>query len=242
MIILPAIDLFDKKAVRLYKGDYKQMTVYDDHPIHTARLFEEAGASWIHMVDLEGAKNGTTPNMSVVRQIARETSLKVEIGGGIRSLDVIDRYLNAGVSRVILGTIAITDPAFVDRAVALYGDMIAVGADAKDGLIATHGWIEQSDKTLFDFCHEMEEKGVATIICTDISRDGAMQGTNLDLYRQLDSELNLNIIASGGVSSMEDVRALTECGIFGAIVGKAYYTGAIDLKKAIELASTGGNA
>ena len=242
MIILPAIDLFDKKAVRLYKGDYKQMTVYDDHPIHTARLFEEAGASWIHMVDLEGAKNGTTPNMSVVRQIARETSLKVEIGGGIRSLDVIDRYLNAGGSRVILGTIAITDPAFVDRAVALYGDMIAVGADAKDGLIATHGWIEQSDKTLFDFCHEMEEKGVATIICTDISRDGAMQGTNLDLYRQLDSELNLNIIASGGVSSMEDVRALTECGIFGAIVGKAYYTGAIDLKKAIELASTGGNA
>lgn len=242
MIILPAIDLFDKKAVRLYKGDYKQMTVYDDHPVHTARLFEQAGASWIHMVDLEGAKNGTTPNMSVVRQIARETSLKVEIGGGIRSLDVIDRYLNAGVSRVILGTIAITDPAFVDRAVALYGDMIAVGADAKDGLIATHGWIEQSDKTLFDFCHEMEEKGVATIICTDISRDGAMQGTNLDLYRQLDSELNLNIIASGGVSSMEDVRALTECGIFGAIVGKAYYTGAIDLKKAIELASTGGNA
>ena len=242
MIILPAIDLFDKKAVRLYKGDYKQMTVYDDHPIHTARLFEQAGASWIHMVDLEGAKKGTTPNMSVVRQIARETSLKVEIGGGIRSLDVIDRYLDAGVSRVILGTIAITDPAFVDRAIDLYGDKIAVGADAKDGLIATHGWIEQSDKTLFDFCHEMEEKGVSTIICTDISRDGAMQGTNLDLYRKLDSELDLNIIASGGVSSMEDVRALAASGIFGAIVGKAYYTGAIDLKKAIELALTGGNA
>ena len=242
MIILPAIDLYEKKAVRLYKGDYKQMTVYDDHPIHTARLFEQAGASWIHMVDLEGAKGGTTPNMSVVRQIARETSLSVEIGGGIRSLDVIDRYLDAGVSRVILGTIAITDPAFVDRAIVLYGDKIAVGADAKDGMIATHGWLEQSDKTLFDFCHEMEDKGVSTIICTDISRDGAMQGTNLDLYRALDSELNLNIIASGGVSSMEDVRALTASGIYGAIVGKAYYTGAIDLKEAIELAATGGNA
>ena len=242
MIILPAIDLFDKKAVRLYKGDYKQMTVYDDHPIRTARLFEEAGASWIHMVDLEGARDGTTPNMSVVRQIAQETSLRVEIGGGIRSMDVIDRYLDAGVSRVILGTIAITDPSFVDRAVALCGDTIAVGADAKDGMIATHGWMEQSDKTLFDFCHEMEDKGVSSIICTDISRDGAMQGTNRDLYRKLNSELNLNIIASGGVSSMEDIRVLTASGIYGAIVGKAYYTGAIDLKEAFELASTGGNA
>ena len=242
MIILPAIDLFDKKAVRLYKGDYKQMTVYDNHPIHTARLFEEAGASWIHMVDLEGARDGTTPNMDVVRQIAQETSLRVEIGGGIRSLDVIDRYLDAGVSRVILGTIAITDPDFVDQAVALYGDTIAVGADAKDGMIATHGWMEQSDRTLFGFCHDMEDKGVSTIICTDISRDGAMQGTNRELYRKLDSELNLNIIASGGVSSMEDIQALSASGIYGAIVGKAYYTGAIDLKEAIELALTGGNA
>ena len=237
MIILPAIDLYDKKAVRLYKGDYQQMTVYDENPLHTARLFEQAGASWIHMVDLEGAKDGATPNMDIVRRVARETSLKVEIGGGIRSTDIIERYLDAGVSRVILGTIAVTDPAFVDRAIAAHGDHIAVGADAKDGMIATHGWMETSDRSLMDFCHEMESKGVSTIICTDISKDGVMQGTNRALYRSMQEELSLHIVASGGVSSMEDVRALAETGIYGAIIGKAYYTGAIDLAAAVQLAS-----
>ena len=240
MIILPAIDLFDKKAVRLFKGDYRQMTVYDDHPLHTARLFEEAGASWIHMVDLEGAKSGTTPNMDVVRQIAQETSLKVEIGGGIRSEEVIERYLDAGVSRVILGTIAVTDPEFVARAVALYGNRIAVGADAKDGMIATHGWLETSDKPLFAFCRDMQDAGVSTIICTDISKDGAMQGTNRQLYQSLQQDLDLNIIASGGVSSLEDVKALAKADLYGAIIGKAYYTGAIDLKEAICMAEAGG--
>ncbi len=236
MIILPAIDLYDQKAVRLYKGDYRQMTVYDEHPIHTARLFEEAGATWIHMVDLEGAKDGTTPNMDVVEQIAHETSLHVEIGGGIRSMGIIKRYLDAGVARVIIGTAAVTDPDFVDQAVAAYGGHIAVGADARDGFIATHGWMETSGKPLMDFCHEMENKGVSTIICTDISKDGAMQGTNRALYRQMLKELSLNIVASGGVSSMEDVRALNDTGIYGAIIGKAYYTGAIDLAEAVRLA------
>ncbi|MBQ4362137.1 MAG: 1-(5-phosphoribosyl)-5-[Lachnospiraceae bacterium] len=237
MIILPAIDLYDKKAVRLYKGDYKQMTVYDENPIHTARLFESAGAGWIHMVDLEGAKDGTTPNMDIVRQIANETSLKVEIGGGIRSMEIIEKYMEAGVSRVILGTIAVTDPSFVDRAVAAYGSKIAVGADARDGFIATHGWMENSGISLMDFCHEMENKGVSTIICTDISKDGAMQGTNRGLYRTLQSELSVDIVASGGVSSMEDVSALAETGIYGAIIGKAYYTGAIDLAEAVRIAA-----
>ena len=236
MIILPAIDLFDHKAVRLYKGDYKQMTIYDDQPIRTARKFEAAGASWIHMVDLEGAKEGTTPNMDVVQDVALNTSLHVEIGGGIRSMEIIERYLSAGVSRVILGTIAVTDPDFVDEAVERFGERIAVGADAKDGYIATHGWIEKSDKSLMDFCRDMQEKGVQTIICTDISKDGAMQGTNRDLYRTLQQKLDVNIVASGGVSSMEDVKALAKTGVYGAIIGKAYYTGAIDLAEAIRTA------
>ena len=193
MIILPAIDLYDKKAVRLYKGDYKQMTVYDENPINTARVFEDAGAGWIHMVDLEGAKDGTTPNMDIVRQISRGTSLKVEIGGGIRSAEIIERYLDAGVSRVILGTIAVTDPEFVDRAVGSFGEAVAVGADARDGYIATHGWLEDSGLPLMQFCREMEAKGVKTIICTDISKDGAMQGTNRDLYRSMKDELSLTL-------------------------------------------------
>ena len=236
MIILPAIDLFDKKAVRLYKGDYQQMTVYDENPIHTARIFEDAGAEWIHMVDLEGAKDGTTPNMDIVRQVAGETSLKVEIGGGIRSMEIIERYMDAGVSRVIIGTAAVTNPELVDRAVAAFGSSIAVGADAKDGYIATHGWMETSGVTLMDFCRSMQDKGVQTIICTDISKDGAMQGTNRDLYRSMMKELSMNIVASGGVSSLEDVKALAESGIYGAIIGKAYYTGAIDLEEAIRMA------
>ena len=237
MIILPAIDLYDKKAVRLYKGDYRQMTVYDDHPLNTACIFEDAGAQWIHMVDLEGAKEGATPNMSVVAEVAGKTSLQVEIGGGIRSMETIDRYLDAGVARVILGTAAVTKPEFVDEAVDRFGKHIAVGADAKDGYIATHGWLNRSDQTLSAFCRAMQEKGVSTIICTDISKDGAMQGTNRELYEQLANELSLDIIASGGVSSLDDVEALAAMGLSGAIIGKAYYTGAIDLAEAIRKAA-----
>ena len=236
MILFPAIDLFEKKAVRLYKGDYANMTVYSENPIEIARDFEASGCTHIHMVDLEGAKDGTTPNISVVEQVAKETSLFVEIGGGIRNMETVDRYLKAGVSRVILGTAAVNNEAFLREAVNQYGDKIAVGADVKNGYIAIKGWLETSEVTLEEFLRKMETIGVKNIICTDISKDGAMKGTNLALYKTLSEKFRLDITASGGVSSLEDVRQLREMDLYGAIIGKAYYTGAIDLKEALEAA------
>ena len=236
MILFPAIDLYEKKAVRLYKGDYANMTVYSENPIEIARDFENSGCTHIHMVDLEGAKDGTTPNLAIVEQVAKETSLFVEIGGGIRNMETVEKYLKAGVRRVILGTAAVNDEAFLRAAVAKYGDLIAVGADVKDGYIAIKGWLEKSAVTLEDFLAKMQEIGVKHIICTDISKDGAMQGTNLSLYRQLSEKFELDITASGGVSSMEDIHELRKMDIYGAIIGKAYYTGAIDLKEALEVA------
>ena len=236
MLIFPAIDLYDKKAVRLFKGDYSQMTVYSDTPLLVARDFEEKGAEYIHMVDLEGAKDGTTPNLSVVKDIVEKTSLRVEIGGGIRSMETIDKYISAGVYRVILGTSAVTDESFLKEALAKYGEKIAVGADIKDGYVAIKGWLESSAYLCEDFFRKMQSLGVKTIICTDISKDGAMKGTNLALYKELSEKFSIDIVASGGVSSMEDVRALREMDLYGAIIGKAYYVGAIDLKEAIEVA------
>lgn len=236
MILFPAIDLYEKKAVRLYKGDYANMTVYSENPIRIARDFESKGCTHIHMVDLEGAKDGTTPNLAIVEQVAKETSLFVEIGGGIRSMETVERYFNGGVSRVILGTAAVNDEAFLQAAVQKYGDRIAVGADVKDGRIAIKGWLERSAVTLEDFLQKMERLGVRNIICTDISKDGAMKGTNLALYQALQDKFRLDITASGGVSTMEDIRKLREMDIYGAIIGKAYYTGAIDLVEALEAA------
>ena len=236
MILFPAIDLYEKKAVRLYKGDYANMTVYSDNPIEIAKDFESKGCTHIHMVDLEGAKDGTTPNLAIVRQVATETSLFVEIGGGIRSMETVERYLSAGVSRVILGTAAVNDEAFLRAAVAKYADRIAVGADVKDGFIAIKGWLETSAVTLEAFLQKMEAIGVKNIICTDISKDGAMKGTNLELYRQLSAKFQMDITASGGVSTMDDIRQLRQMDIYGAIIGKAYYTGAIDLTDALEAA------
>lgn len=236
MIIFPAIDLYDKKAVRLFKGDYQNMTVYSDNPIEIARDFEVAGATHIHMVDLEGAKDGTTPNIDIVRQVATETGLFVEIGGGIRDMATVEKYLSAGVGRVILGTAAVTNPEFLKEAVAKYGDKIAVGADVKDGFIAIKGWLEKSEKTLEDFLCDMQDIGVKYIICTDISKDGAMRGTNLELYKKLSQKYSMNITASGGVSTLDDVKSLRKMNIYGAIIGKAYYIGAIDLKDALEAA------
>lgn len=236
MIIFPAIDLFGRKAVRLYKGDYREMTVYSENPIEIARDFEAQGATHIHIVDLEGAKDGTTPNIDIVKQIATETRLFVEIGGGIRNIETVEKYLSAGVGRVILGTAAVNDTEFLKNAVKKYGDKIAVGADVKDGFIAIKGWLEKSQITLEDFLSSMQEIGVKYIICTDISKDGAMRGTNLELYRALSKKYSMNITASGGVSSLEDIKKLREMNIYGAIIGKAYYIGAIDLKEALEAA------
>ena len=234
MLIFPAIDLYGGKAVRLFKGDYTQMTIYSDNPVEVARDFEAKDAEWVHLVDLEGAKEGTTPNIGVVESIAKSTSLKCEIGGGIRNMETVEKYFAAGVSRVILGTAAVTDEAFLRAAVEKYGDKIAVGVDIKDGMVAIKGWIEKSEYNAFNFCEKMQRIGVKTIISTDISKDGAMKGANHALYRQLSEKFDMQIVASGGVSSMEDVAKLAALDIYGAIIGKAYYTGAIDLAVAIE--------
>lgn len=233
MIIFPAIDLYEGKAVRLYKGDYAQLTVYDENPINTAKKFISEGADHLHMVDLEGARDGNTPNFETVKNIVQNCNMFVEIGGGIRDMDTIDKYLSIGVGRVILGTAAVSSEGFVERAVEKYGDKIAVGADIKDGEIAVKGWVEKSGVKSDDFFDKMQKIGVKTVICTDISRDGAMRGTNLALYKALSEKYDMNIIASGGVSSIEDVIALREMDVYGAIIGKAYYTGAIKLSEAI---------
>ena len=237
MLIFPAIDLVQGKAVRLYKGDYAQMTVYSEDPPELAEAFYRAGATHMHLVDLEGAKTGETPNLETIRNIREAVPLFIEVGGGVRSMEVVARYLDAGIDRVILGTAAVTDPAFLLRAVEKYGEKIAVGVDIRDGRVAIKGWLEKSERDAFDFCREMQESGVKTLICTDISKDGAMQGTNRALYGELSKTLRLNITASGGVSTLEDVKALRALDLYGAIIGKAYYTGAIDLREAIGAAT-----
>ena len=236
MKIFPAIDLYNRCAVRLYKGNYDEMTVYSEDPIEIALDFEKCGAEYIHVVDLEGAKDGSTPNIAVVEKIAKESGLFVEIGGGIRTMDVLDRYFASGVSRAILGTAAVTDEAFLVAAVSKYGEKIAVGADVKDGYIAIKGWVEKSQYTLDAFFSKMSALGVKTIICTDISKDGAMRGTNLEMYRELSEKYSLDIVASGGVSTLSDVRELAKMKLYGAIIGKAYYTGAINITDAVKVA------
>ena len=235
MFIYPAIDLVQGKAVRLYKGDYAQMTVYHDDPLQVAKDFLAAGARHIHLVDLEGAKSGVPQNLEVIRKIAKETDLFVEVGGGIRTMETVEQYFSAGVNRVILGTAAVTDPEFLKAALNRYGEKIAVGVDLKDGFVAIKGWTEKSELTADAFFGYLEKLRVKTVICTDIARDGVMQGTNLSMYRELFSKYSMDLIASGGVSSLEDVKALRAMDLHGAIIGKAYYTGAIDLKEAISL-------
>ena len=236
MKILPAIDLYEGKAVRLYKGDYAAMTVYSENPVEIALDFKAQGAEWIHLVDLEGARDGDTPNLETIRRIVQESGLRAEVGGGIRSIEVIEKYLAVGVSRVILGTAAVTDPAFLSEAVARFGEHIAVGVDIKDGCVAIKGWRETSALEAFDFCRKLESLGVKTVICTDISKDGAMQGTNHALYDAMRKELGMQIIASGGVTDVTDIKRLAAMNLYGAIIGKAYYTKAISIKEAIEVA------
>ena len=235
MIIFPAIDLFEGRAVRLLRGDYARMTVYSDHPEEIGKDFAAEGATHVHLVDLEGAKSGTTPNLDTVLRIRESTGLFCEIGGGIRNMGTVDTYLKAGLDRVILGTAAVKDREFLGKAVTKYGEKIAVGVDVRDGFVAVKGWTENSALHFMDFCREMETIGVKTLICTDISRDGAMRGTNREMYRELSETLRLQITASGGVSSLEDVENLRKLNLYGAIIGKAYYTGDIDLKRAIEI-------
>ena len=234
MILFPAIDLIGGKAVRLTKGDYAQVTVYNDNPVAVAQSFESAGSTHIHVVDLEGARDGTTPNFETVCAIIKNTSLKLEIGGGIRDMQTVEKYLNAGAFRVILGTAALTDPDFLKDAVAKYGDKIAVGADLRDGMVATHGWLQTSSVSGEEFIRSMQEIGVRVIICTDISKDGVMGGTNRSLYQSLQATFpQMCFTASGGISDIETVKVLADMHMYGAILGKALYTGAIDLAHAV---------
>lgn len=236
MILFPAIDLYEGQAVRLYQGDYRQMTVYSPDPAALAQKFAATGATHIHLVDLEGARDGTTPNLQLIRRIAAETGLFVEVGGGIRNMDIARAYLENGVSRVILGTAAVTDPDFLQNALDTWGERVAVGADLRDGQVAIRGWQQTSDEGAQSFFDRMQGLGVSTMICTDISRDGAMRGANLELYRSLAKRQGLQIVASGGVSSLDDIKALRQMDLYGAILGKAYYTGAVDLADALEAA------
>lgn len=236
MILFPAIDLFEGKAVRLFQGDYAQMTVYSENPVEVALNFRQAGATHLHLVDLEGAKFGTTSNLNTIRKIVESAQLSTEVGGGIRNMETVDRYLELGVDRVILGTAAVTDRDFLTQALVKHGKKIAVGVDIKDGYVAIRGWTEKSALSADDFFDQMQSLGVSTVICTDISRDGAMQGTNRGLYQELSKRYDIDLIASGGVSSLEDLKALRNMNLYGAIIGKAYYTGAVDLAEALEVA------
>ena len=236
MRIFPAIDLYEEKAVRLYQGDYDQMTVYSDDPVKTAIEFEKQGAQFLHVVDLEGAKFGLMCNYDIIKEIVDKTDLFIEVGGGIRSMAVIEAYISAGVGRVIIGTAAVNNRGLLKEAISLHPDQIAVGADVKNGFVATRGWVEDSKLEFYDFCRKMQDEGVKTLICTDVFKDGAMQGTNREMYKKLKDELSINIIASGGISNLDDVKALKDLGMYGAIIGRAYYTGAIDIAEAIKIA------
>ena len=236
MYILPATDLYDGKVVRLYKGDYDQMTVYSDKPLQIAREFADCGAEFLHVVDLEGARDGTTPNRRVVEKLVEKSGMSIEIGGGIRTEDTVRTYIDMGVERVILGTSALTDPVFLGKMVERYGDQIAVGVDLANGYVAIKGWTEQSEVSADAFFSRLQKIGVRTVICTDISKDGTLSGTNLELYKTLSELYDMQLIASGGISTLDDIVALREMDLYGAILGKALYTGDLDLKDAVKLA------
>jgi len=235
MILFPAIDLRDGKVVRLHQGDYDQMTIYSEDPLAVARTFKEAGASHLHVVDLDGARDGNPENFKVVARLIRQSGLEVQVGGGIRTRERIETYLDLGAKRVILGTVAVTDPAFLKEMVALFGDAIAVGVDVKDGLAAINGWEKTTALNGLDFCRTLAEIGVKTVIFTDISKDGGMQGTNMEIYQELSTIPGLNIIASGGITFEEEIVKLKDL-VYGAILGKALYSGMLDLANCVRLA------
>jgi len=235
MTLYPAIDLFEGKAVRLKRGDYAQMTVYNDNPLSVAQDFKKAGATALHIVDLEGAKDGKPANYDVIQHIASETDLLIQVGGGIRTSITIEKYLGMGIRRVILGTAAVAEPGFLKDMVNDFDEAIAVSVDIKDGLVAIKGWTETSNHDAVEFCETVGELGVQTLICTDISKDGMLSGTNMELYRTLRSKLTIGLIASGGVSTIDEIKILSELGMDGAILGKALYTGDIDLTEAMRI-------
>ena len=236
MILLPAIDLLDGQCVRLRRGDFDTAHRVAADPLETARSFEQAGAAWIHMVDLDGARTGSAQNQEIILRIARETSLLVEAGGGIRDMDTVAYYLQNGVSRVVLGSAALENPQLVKKAVEQYGSRVAVGIDAKNGMVATEGWLEKSDVSYLDLGLAMEDAGVKTIIFTDISRDGTLTGVNTEQLGRLNETVSCNIIASGGVSSIKDIEDCLELNLYGCICGKALYTGALNLEEAVRKA------
>ena len=235
MILFPAIDLYDGQAVRLLHGEYDKMTVYSSDPSVVALDFAACGMTHVHTVDLQGARDGKTPNFETVVKIKEKSGLFCETGGGIRNMKTVDKYLKAGIDRVILGTSAISDEEFLKKALDKYGDKIAVGADIKNGKIAVKGWLETSEVNIYDFCDKMQNMGVKTLICTDIGFDGALKGTNRPLYKELSEKYGMNITASGGISTYDDLIKLQQYGVYGAIIGRAYYEKKIDLKKAAEL-------
>lgn len=237
MIVIPAIDIIGGKAVRLYQGDYKKKEIVGNDILHIAKEFEKNGAKYIHLVDLDGAKKGKLVNKKIIVNLAKELSIPIEVGGGIRSYSEVDELINSGVSRVILGTAALEDEEFVEGVVRDFGEKIAVGVDCKKGYICTKGWLEESNVHYIDFCRRMEKIGVKNIILTDISKDGTLEGTNISMVKQLKNYVSLNITASGGVRDYYDIKKLNDLDIYGVIVGKALYSGNIEIKRAIELCS-----
>lgn len=230
MIVLPAIDLKDGKCVRLLQGDKDKETIYGDDPVAMAKHFEDIGAQYLHIVDLDGAFDGKPGNLDVIEQIVNNVSIPVEVGGGIRDMETAKRYLNAGVSRIIIGTKAIEDLDFIDKLITKFDDKIAVSLDAKDSIVATKGWTELSDLEVIEVASKLEKLGLSTLIYTDISKDGMLTGPNLKMLDVLNRGLHMNIIASGGVASEENLEALEEMGLYGAITGKAIYEKTIDLE------------
>lgn len=238
MVILPAIDIKDRQCVRLLKGNFDTVHKVAENPLETARGFEKAGAQWIHMVDLDGAKTGSRQNRDIFEEVARETSLKVELGGGIRDLDTLEDCFSKGISRCILGSAALKNPRLVREAVAEYGHRIAVGIDALNGLVATEGWLDVSQVSYLDLARQMEKMGVQVLIFTDISKDGTLQGPNLNQLGELQKAVSCQIVASGGMRDIDDIRCCTEQGLYGAICGKSLYSGTLDLVQAVQEAET----
>ena len=238
MKLFPAIDIKDKHAVRLSQGDFNKQTTYHNNPLEVALGFQKDGATWLHMVDLDGAKDGISKNAVITQEIISQTNLKVQLGGGIRTKEHVKNWIDAGLDRVIIGSAAVGNLPFVAELVDAYNDKICIGVDAKNGQVATHGWLENSGVDSFEFCKELEKIGVKTVVYTDIAKDGMMQGPNFEAYEKLVKETNLDVIASGGVSCLDDLLRLEEIGVYGAIIGKSIYEGAFKLKEAMSSIST----